>query len=207
MNPPMTPLESDIATLMFDWGSVSREGSESRLGILRRGLRSDANSQSPAIGPRQSVGRGAPSAGQGATTSSIVRNNPRSRRDSTQMDYVLDFAVEVAAGVSLAVQSWIQAAISNAGFARGPSQWLIPEKSLRYSHEGDSGFVNVRKASVIAEPTLAQPTNHQDGEIDELSREEKELRRPPSPFVLLDADASRPELPTDARVIPVISVP
>ena len=44
-------------------------------------------------------------------------------------------------------------------------------------------------------------------ESDELSDEEKELRRPPSPFLLLDADASRPELPTDARIIPVISVP
>ena len=44
-------------------------------------------------------------------------------------------------------------------------------------------------------------------ETDELSRREKELRKPPSPFVLMDGDASRPEFPTDARIAPVIRVP
>ena len=207
MNPPMTPPKSDIATLLFDWGSVSREGSESRLGILSRGHGSDANSQSPALVLKQSVGRAAPSGGQGSTSSSIVRNNPRARRGGTQMDYLLGFAVEVAIGFSDALQPFIQAAISNTDLARGSSQWLNSEKSLCCPHECDSGVVSLRKARVIAELQLAQPSNHQEHEIDELSHEEKELRRPPSPFVLLDADASRPELPTDARVIPVIRVP
>ena len=43
-------------------------------------------------------------------------------------------------------------------------------------------------------------------EIDELSHEEKELRRPPSPFVLLEVDQSRPEFPTEPRIAPLFRI-
>lgn len=43
-------------------------------------------------------------------------------------------------------------------------------------------------------------------EIDELSHEEKELRRPPSPFVLLEVDQSRPDFPTEPRIAPLFRI-
>ena len=49
--------------------------------------------------------------------------------------------------------------------------------------------------------------NRRDRKADELSPEEEELRRPPSPFLLLDGDPTRPELPSDARVITVVKAP
>ena len=113
------------------------------------------------------------------------------------MDYVIDFAIEDAVWISITSASLVCSA------SLCPNQG----ESLRHPYGCDSGTPDLSKARVLAESRLAQTADNQDREIDELSCEEKRLRRPPSPFLLLDADASRPELPTDARVIPIISVP
>ena len=43
-------------------------------------------------------------------------------------------------------------------------------------------------------------------ETDELAHEERELRRPPSPFVLLEVDQSRPDFPTEPRIAPLFRI-
>ena len=68
----------------------------------------------------------------------------------------------------------------------------------------DTGILDLDEANGGADSSLSQDANGQGRETDELSPEEMELRRPPSPFVLLDADPTRPELPSDGRVVSVI---
>ena len=56
-------------------------------------------------------------------------------------------------------------------------------------------------------PEVTQVADRRKRATPELSPEQQELRRPPSPFLLLDADHSRPELPTNARIVHAINAP
>jgi len=83
----------------------------------------------------------------------------------------------------------------------------IPESGLPRPHMYGSPILDLGQTQDEQSPGVTQVANRQNRETRELSPEEQELRRPPSPFLLLDADHTRPDLPTNARIVHAISVP
>lgn len=80
------------------------------------------------------------------------------------------------------------------------SSRILPDP--RRQDTGVLGFLGEAKGSEDSPPS--QDIQRQERDIPELSPREKELRRPPSPFALLDVDPTRPKLPSRVRVVPVI---
>ena len=70
-----------------------------------------------------------------------------------------------------------------------------------------STILDLSEAQHEQGPGVTQAANRRNRGPGEPLPEEQELRRPPSPFLLLDADHTRPELPTDACIVYAISVP
>ena len=83
----------------------------------------------------------------------------------------------------------------------------IAERGLPRPHMSGSPILGLSEAQHEQSPGVTQVANRRKREPQELSPEQQELRRPPSPFLLLDADHTRPDLPTNARIVHAISVP
>ena len=73
-------------------------------------------------------------------------------------------------------------------------------------HRSGSPILDLGEAQHEQASGVTQAANRRSRRPGELSTEAQELRRPPSPFLLLDADHTRPELPTNARILHAISV-
>ena len=125
---------------------------------------------------------------------------------STPAEYVQD------AGVKLTSQPPRKTELSNGvslGTGKSPlvgSQRVTSERTLPLPNGQDTGALGLGEANRSEDSSPRPDANRRDREIRERSPREKELRRPPSPFVLLEVDQSRPELPTRPRIAPVIRV-
>ena len=86
------------------------------------------------------------------------------------------------------------------------SQRVTSERTLPLPNRQDTGVLGFGEAKGGEDPPPSRDATRRDREIHELSPREKELRRPPSPFALLDVDPTRPELPSQLRVVSVIRV-
>ena len=86
------------------------------------------------------------------------------------------------------------------------SQRVTSERTLPLPNRQDTGVLGFGEAKGGEDSSPRQDANRRDREIHELSPREKELRRPPSPFLLLDGDPTRPELPSRGRIIPIFRI-
>ena len=82
----------------------------------------------------------------------------------------------------------------------------IPERGLPRPHMSGSPILDLSEAQHEQNSGVTQVADRRKRARLGLSPEQQELRRPPSPFLLLDADHTRPDLPTNARIVHAISV-
>lgn len=137
---------------------------------------------------------------------SVSGSGTRGPRASSPAKHILDPAVDATSRLSRKSESLNGVSADSDNSARAASQRVASERVLPHPSSQDTGILDLDEANGGADSSLSQDANGQGRETDELSPEEMELRRPPSPFVLLDADPTRPELPSDGRVVPVIRV-
>lgn len=89
----------------------------------------------------------------------------------------------------------------------GASRDLASARILPHPNSRDTGVLGFLAEAEGGEDSLpSQESNRQERDTPELSRREKESRRPPNPFDLLDVDPTRPELPSRLRIVPVIRI-
>lgn len=133
---------------------------------------------------------------------SVNGSGTGSSRASSPPEYVLDPALEITFqpprksdslnGVPLDTVNSPLAASRGIDSAR-----ILPDPNRQDT--GVLGFLDEGKGSEDPHPT--QDTKRRERDIPELSARERELRRPPSPFALLDVDPTRPKLPSRVRVV------
>lgn len=127
-------------------------------------------------------------------------------RDSSPPKHILDHEADVAPQHSLKSESLNADSVDPDDSARAASKRVASERVLPHPSSQGTGVPDLGEANGGADSSLSQDANRRGRETDELSPQEKELRRPPSPFVLLDADPTRLEVPSDGHVVPVIKV-
>ena len=126
---------------------------------------------------------------------------------STPSEYVLDPAVDVTYQPPRKSGALSGVPLDTDDLPLATSQSVPPERVLPHPNRQDTGVLGFGEAKGSEDSPPTEDAHRQDGHTDELSPREKELRRPPSPFALLDVNPTRPELPSRLRVIPVIRVP
>ena len=128
------------------------------------------------------------------------------RGSSNQAEYVLGFPCDTAREASLRESTLHGVDIERSDSTRDPSEQTL-ERAFSDPRMSKTGIVFLTMDKGRENSGTDPDANRRDLEVDKLSPEEEELRRPPSPFLLLDGDPTRPELPSDARVIPIIKAP
>lgn len=148
---------------------------------------------------------------EGAESPPVVREMTNgsghgTRGSSNQAEYVLGFASDTAREASLREPTPHEGDIERNDSTRNPSEQTL-ERAFSHPRMSKTGIVYLTMDKGRENSGTDPDANQRDLEPDKLSPEEEELRRPPSPFLLLDVDPTRPELPSDARVIPIIKAP
>ena len=148
---------------------------------------------------------------EGAESPPVVREMTNgsghgTRGSSNQAEYVLGFACDTAREASLRESTLHGVDIESNDSIRDPAEQTL-ERAFSHQRVSKTGIVYLTMDQDRENSGTDPDANRRDLEIDKLSPEEEELRRPPSPFLLLDGDPTRPELPSDARVIPIIKAP
>ena len=125
---------------------------------------------------------------------------------STPSEYVLDPAVDVTLQPPRKSGALSGVPLATDNLPLATSQSGISERVLPHPIRQDAGVLGFGEAKGSEDSPPTEDAHRQDGHTDELSPREKELRRPPSPFLLLDGDPTRPELPSRGRIIPIMRV-
>ncbi len=148
---------------------------------------------------------------QGATENRAVDQIPVTRKDTDRLqpalhaEYVL--RPQYAANDLTLVWELLNATTQTPANSLRDAPTGIPERGLPRPHMSGSPILDLSEIQHEQNSRVTQVADRRKRPIPELSPEQQELRRPPSPFLLLDADHSRPELPTNARIVHAISVP
>lgn len=148
---------------------------------------------------------------EGGESPPLVREITNGSGDGTpgslnQAEYVLGFACDTAREASLREPTLHEGDIERNDSTRDPSEQTL-DRAFSHPRMSKTGIVYLTMDKDRENSGTDPDANRRDLETDKLSPEEEELRRPPSPFLLLDGDPTRPELPSDARIIPVIKAP
>ena len=148
---------------------------------------------------------------QGATENRAVDQIPVTRKDTDRLqpaphaEYVL--RPQYAANDLTLVPELLNPVTQTPANSLRDAPTGIPERGLPRPHMSGSPILDLSEIQHEQNSRVTQVADRRKRAIPELSPEQQELRRPPSPFLLLDADHSRPELPTNARIVHAISVP
>lgn len=136
----------------------------------------------------------------------VSGSGSREPRASSPPKHIHDPTVDAASQLPRKSESLNEVSVDSDKSARAASPRLTSERILPHSSSQDTGVLGLGEANGGADSSLSQDSNRRGHATDEISPEEMELRRPPSPFVLLDADPTRPELPSEGWIVPVIEV-
>ena len=127
-------------------------------------------------------------------------------RASTPPEYPLEPAVSVTYQCSCESEALNGIALDADSSPLAASRGVTSERVLPHPGSQGTGVLRMGGAKESEESLPSQDTKRRNRETHELSPRERELRRPPSPFALLDVDPTRPELPSRLRVVPVTRI-
>lgn len=127
-------------------------------------------------------------------------------RASTPPEYPLEPAVSVTYECSCKSEASNGISLDTDSSPLAASRGVTSERVLPQPSSQGTGVLRLGEAKESEESPPSQDTKRRNRETHELSPRERELRRPPSPFALLDVDPTRPELPSRVRVVPVTRI-